>query len=279
MTSRRWVLALCASLLALSPAGVRAAEPPAPAAADSARATSPADSSRAGGTVDTLRVPLGSPLRRYESSVVRVPVGSTPLDEADTTAARPPARRRGSSSPDTRIALLLGLGFPVAPSELAKGWNPGGQFGAAMDFGHRPHFLMRLRGDWVQLPFDERHFLRSVGLYGTGAAVEGGDASLVMLSATPRFHTLGRRPRWYVEAGPGFGMMRWGDALLYDPVNAELYENPSDEEFRGGLTAGIGFEILRRDGSGLFMDLHWNALFTRDHLTQYIPLSIGLLFP
>jgi hypothetical protein len=272
MIPRLVVPVLLALSVAVAPTGARAADalPPAPPRPDSV-----ATSARS----DTVRAPAAVPSRRYETSVVRVPVGSTPLDKVDSTSAPPPRRRDGLPIPETRIALLGGLGFPVAPAALTRGWNVGGQFGAAMDFGLERHFAVRTRADWAQLPFDERHFLKSIGLYGTGAAVEGGDASLVMLSVMPRIHTAGRAPRWYVEAGPGVGMVRWGDALLYDPVTAELYENPSDQEFSGGMSAGFGVEFLRRDGSGFFVDLHWDAIFTKGGATQSIPLAVGFLFP
>ncbi len=212
-------------------------------------------------------------------TIVRLPLGTTPLDRPDSAAAtRPPGKER-RKGPEQRFFVLGGFGFPLAPPALTSQWNAGGNFGAGMEFLLEPRFSVRIRADWTQLPFDERHFLKRIGLYGTGAAVEGGGASLVQLAAMLKLHTRGEWPRFFIEAGPGLGLVRSGDALLYDPVTATLFENQGEDEFRGAASAGGGVELLRRDGSGLFVDLHWNSIFTKGRTTQSMPFTVGILFP
>ncbi len=215
-------------------------------------------------------------------TIVRVPAGGDPLEARDSSARRPAAARPakdGASAPGQRIFLFAGLGFPLAPSSFTRQWDPGGAFGAGMDLLLEPRFGVRLRGEWAQLPFDGRRFLKQVNRYGTGAIVEGGAASVVLVAALLRFQTRATWPGFAIEGGPGAGMFRSADALFYDPVTAQLFENPGDQRYGGGASAGVGVQFLRRDGSGLFADLHWSALYTGGRPVQYIPFAVGVIFP
>jgi hypothetical protein len=217
------------------------------------------------------------PLRPY--SIVRVPSGADPTRPPDSTVAPPAKRKDGLPVPGQRYFIHLGFGFPLAPAALTQQWNTGGAFGAGLDLVFEKRFALRLRGDWAQLPFNSRTFLKRIGLYGTGAVVEGGAASLVTLASMARVHGGGEGVHWALEGGPSVGMMRTGDALLFDPVTSTLYESRGDEEFAGGISAGAGLEFVRHDGSGLFLDLHWNGIFTQGKATQFIPFTIGIVFP
>lgn len=217
---------------------------------------------------------------RLRETIVRVPAGTPPPPPgapgpgADTTAA---TSRAGG--PEQRIFLVGGIAFPLAPPDLSSGWNPGAALGGGLEFLLEPRFGVRLGAEWSALPFDERRYLRSQGLYGSGQTIDGGATNLVMASLALKFHTRSTWPRFYASAGPGFGMLRVSEALLYDPAGLTVARAEGETRFKGGMTAGAGVEFLRADGSGMFLDLHWNALFTSGEATQYMPLRIGLVFP
>jgi hypothetical protein len=175
--------------------------------------------------------------------------------------------------------VAAGITFPLAPPYLTNGWNPGGAFSGGLQFLLEPRLSVLFSGEWSVLPFDKRRFLRNVQRYGTGLEVEGGGANLVLAAIVARFNTRGEWPRVYVGAGPGLGMVRYSEALLFDPITAEVYAAEGETIFKGGMTAGAGVEFVRKDGSGVFIDLHWSAIFTRDDAVEYVPLRVGLVFP
>ncbi len=289
-------------LVASLPPPAGAADAPAPAAADSkarvaadsaAHVTAPdsadhigvadlppraavADSATHGAQLDAAAGPRSDPTPH-----VRVPRGADPTKTPPVVTVKPPTHtKEGMPVPGQRFFLLTGLGVPADPL-LARGWNVGGMFGGGLDLTYVKRFSLRLRGEWAQLPIDEYRILKSLNLYGIGLHVEGGPASLVSFSLLPRWQTTGRWPRWFAEAGPSLGMVRVADAFIYDPFYGQfLYESAGRTSFAAGASAGTGIEMLRRDGSGVFFDVHWNALFPqRGGTKQYVPITVGIIFP
>lgn len=291
-----------ALLIASLPPSAGAADTPAPVAADStahvaadstARVTTPASADHIGvadlpphaavadSATHGARVDAAAGPRSDSTPHVRVPRGADPTKTTPVVAVKPPTHtKEGMPVPGQRFFLLTGLGVP-ADARLARGWNVGGMFGGGLDLTYVKRFSLRLRAEWAQLPIDEYRILKNLNLYGIGLRVEGGPASLVSFSLLPRWQTTGSWPRWFAEAGPSLGMARVADAFIYDPFYGQfLYESPGQTSFAAGMSAGSGIELLRRDGSGVFLDVHWNALFTqRGGTKQYVPITVGIIFP
>jgi hypothetical protein len=212
--------------------------------------------------------------RRLIPATVRVPPGVRPGVDAPAPAPAP-----AEGGPETRILLMGGIAFPAAPPSLTRQTNPGGVLGAGMQFLLEPWMSVAFRGEWNILPFDQREFLRSVNLYGTGAQVEGGSTNIAIVSVAGQLHTRSPWPRFYADVGPGYAMVRHSDALIFDPVNAEVFLNEGETLFKGAMSTGAGVEFVRADGSGLFVELRWTAVFTGDGTLQLIPFRVGVVFP
>jgi hypothetical protein len=176
---------------------------------------------------------------------------------------------------DGELAFLVQGPDNLTDRYSSVGFGGGAGLGAILT----KQLMFVFSGSYTYVPIDEAGY-RKVDRLPEDATVEGGDLSIVYLSAGARYNLLKDPPKWtkpYIVAGAGWYRIEAKDVnvkstTIGDRTGLGGYENAF------GLNAGLGTDIFVSPTVNAFVEVQYQVGFTSGSNTATVPVRLGVAF-
>jgi len=176
---------------------------------------------------------------------------------------------------DGELAALV-----QGPEKLTDRYNSIG-FGGGAGLGAilTKQVMFVVTGNYTYISIDEEGY-RKVDELPDDASVEGGDLSIIYLSAGARYNLLKDPPKWtkpYVIAGAGWYRIEAKDVTVESTILGQRTGLGGYEDVFG-LNAGVGTDIFVSPTVNAFVEIQYQVGFTSNSNTATVPVRLGVAF-
>lgn len=181
-------------------------------------------------------------------------------------------------SQDKKAEIFIngGISLPISPESFSDYWSMGYNIGGGAGYRFLPNLSGSLSLGYNSMVFDEEGFLKDIGLGGYGLAVEGADATILMVTANVKFSLVPTAPLSpYLIGGIGFSNVSLEDISFAFEGQTYVYDGTSESTF--GAIIGAGVDIPVSPIVALFLEVDWGLATTEGDVTGYVPVKGGVL--
>jgi opacity protein-like surface antigen len=181
-------------------------------------------------------------------------------------------------SQDKKAEIFIngGISLPISPESFSDYWSMGYNIGGGAGYRFLPNLSGSLSLGYNSMVFDEEGFLKDFGLGGYGLAVEGADATILMVTANVKFSLVPTAPLSpYLIGGIGFCNVNTEDISF--SYLGQIYVEQGSSASTFGAIIGAGVDIPVSPIVALFLEVDWGLATTEGDVTGYVPVKGGVL--
>lgn len=167
------------------------------------------------------------------------------------------------------------VGLPSAPDEFKDFYENGYGGGAGIGIGFTNMFTLLLSGEYVRYDLSEDDILASFGASPGQASIEGGEATIIMLTADIKL-SLPSPGLLKPYAIAGGGLFRFSAEDFTVSGGGLTFTGSTDSETKLGYGFGAGVDIGLA-GIGVFAEGRYMVGLTEDENTGFVIGKVGFI--
>ncbi len=177
-----------------------------------------------------------------------------------------------------RYLFNAGISYPVAPKNFNDYWKIGFNLGVGFERKISDGWYGQVYFDYNTFAIDDSKYTKSKGYFESGLSVEGGAASILVVSANLKRMMARARSGEAPYLIGGIGIYRFSIATGSFAAADTTVEIPNSSQNTVGMNVGVGVDVRIGFRTSFYLEGRYFVGFTSSDFTHHVPLRVGIIF-